>query len=776
MTEIGKSRILEYTGRVLLLAALNYVFGKIGLLTAVQPGFASIFWPPAGIAIAMMLVYGCAIWPGVFIASFLFNSGMPEALLTGGTMEGFRVLAACGIAFGSSVQAVISCILIRRYFTLPVSLARTREVVTLMLAAGPVGCLIAATIGVTSLHFVGIVREEAFLQNWLTWWGGDVLGVFVFMPLFLVCSGTFERVFETGKKALYPYVAIIALIIPLGATLAAWKVAAQASYEKAHDQFAHLAIESEAALQHRMNSYEQSLLSGIGLIAGSASVERGEWHAFAKAMQVRDRFPGINGIGYIADVPADGVKSFLRETRADDAPDFSIHPEVTNNLYFVIKYIEPVDINAPAMGLNIAFEEERRLAAVAARDTGAAAITGRITLVQDNRKGAGFLLLLPVYKAGMPVNTVEERRLAHEGWVYAPFIARNFMKGLTINQGDDFNLTVYDGTEEKIGALLYTTDASAHRPAFTVRKKIGVKQQEWTLVWTSTKEFEQRQKTNEAIIILVSGLLFTALLGAVLQLQARRTDVVEEQVYIRTAELAEREAHLAQVVDRLTESNTELERFAYVVSHDMQEPIRMVSNFSSLLWHQYQDKMDASGKKYLDILIEGSRRLQNMITDLLEYARLGQAARGMQEIDSETMLQYVLENLNFVIYEHEAVVTHDKLPVFMGYPVQFMSLLQNLISNAIKYQPKGAEPKIHVGVEDGGDHWLFSIRDNGIGIDPKNADKIFEPFKRLHTYQDYPGTGLGLSACKKIVSNHGGRIWVESEQGVGSTFFFTIMK
>lgn len=776
MAEKEKSRILDYVGKVVLLATLNYFFGKLGLLMTVQPGYASIFWPPAGIALAMMLVYGCSIWPGVFIASFLFNTGLPEAALAGRGLETARIWAACGIAFGSSLQAVVSCFLIRRFFRLPVPLAQMKEPALLMLVGGPLGCLVAATLGVSALCLAGIVSSESAWLNWIVWWSGDVLGVIIFMPLFLVCTGAHDRVFEAGKRALYSYVAIVALLIPLGGTLLAWKISSQSSYERAQAQFAHLAAESEAALQHRMASYEQSLLSGIGLIAGSVSVERHEWRAFAEAMRVRDRFPGINGIGYMANVRPENLGAFIKETRQDGAPDFHVHPESDNGQYFIIKYLEPVDLNAPALGLNIAYDEGRLEAAMTARDTGEAAITGRITLVQDNRKGAGFALLLPFYKADMPVSTVEERRAAHEGWVFAPFIARHFLSGLSLSQGEDYNFTVYDGAEEKIGGLLYTTGSSAHRPAFTVRKKIDIKQQEWTLVWTSTPDFERREAGGEAIIILISGLLFTALLGVLLHTQVRRTQLIEEQVYIRTAELTEREAHLAQVVDRLTESNTELERFAYVVSHDMQEPIRMVSNFSSLLWHQHQDKMDASGKKYLDIIIDGSRRLQNMITDLLEYARLGQASRSMQEINSETMLQYVLENLNFVIYEHEAVVTHDKLPVFSGYPVQFMSLLQNLVSNAIKYQPKDAEPKIHIGAEDKGDHWLFSVRDNGIGIDPKQADKIFEPFKRLHTYQDYPGTGLGLSACKKIVANHGGRIWVESEPGKGSTFFFTIMK
>lgn len=776
MAQDGKSGLLGYTGRVLLLAAVNYVCGKAGLLLSITPGYASIFWPPAGVALGMMLIYGARLWPGVFIASFLFNSGLPEAVAAGSELAPARIWAACGIAAGSSLQAVLGCWMIRRFFTLPVSLARLRDPVLLLFAGGPLACLIAATAGIASLYYAGLLPAEQVMRNWLTWWAGDVLGVAVFLPLILVCFGRLEAVFASDRRNLFPVAAVIALVIPLSGTLMAWKIASQTAHDKASAQFRHMTLESETALVNRMNSYEQSLLSGIGLFAGSVSVERHEWKAFADAIRVRERFSGIHGIGYIAYVPPERFGRFLQDTRADGAPDFHAHPETAQNDYFIIKYIEPDGINAPALGLNIAFEKNRRDAALLARDTGRTAITGRITLVQDEMKGPGFLLLLPVYKNGMTAGTEEQRRAALEGWVYAPFIARNFMAGLTLGQGEDFNLSVYDGGENTIGSLLYSSGAVTHTPAYAVRKEIRIMQRDWLLVWTSTKSFEKRAAGNEAVIILIAGILFTGLLGALLQMQARRTETIEEQVYIRTAELKEREAHLAQVVDRLTESNTELERFAYVVSHDMQEPIRMVSNFSSLLWHQYQDRMDASGKKYLDIIIEGSKRLQNMIMDLLEYARLGQASRGMQEINAETMLKYVLENLNFVIYEHEAEVTHGKLPVFMGYPVQFMSLMQNLVGNAIKYQPKGRAPKIHVEAEDRGNHWLFSVRDNGIGIDPAQAEKIFEPFKRLHTYQEYPGTGLGLAACKKIVSNHGGRIWVESTLGEGSTFYFTIMK
>jgi PAS domain S-box-containing protein len=231
-----------------------------------------------------------------------------------------------------------------------------------------------------------------------------------------------------------------------------------------------------------------------------------------------------------------------------------------------------------------------------------------------------------------------------------------------------------------------------------------------------------------------------------------------------------------KLLTRLTESNTELERFAYVASHDMQEPLRMVLNFSQIITKDYGERLDDEGKEYLKIVGDSALRMRDMVQDLLEYARLGREGVSFATVDLNLELAHVEENLGALIKDAGAVITSDTLPMVNGNAVQLMRLLQNLIANAIKYQPVGRQPVIHVGVADEGDHWQIAVSDNGLGIEKAFIDQVFEPFRRLHTWDAIRGTGLGLSVCRKIVENHSGRIWATSELNQGSIFFFTLVK
>ena len=231
-----------------------------------------------------------------------------------------------------------------------------------------------------------------------------------------------------------------------------------------------------------------------------------------------------------------------------------------------------------------------------------------------------------------------------------------------------------------------------------------------------------------------------------------------------------------QLIQKLADSNTELERFAYVASHDMQEPLRMIANFSTLIATEYHDKLDAEGKEYLHLVTEAALRMQNMVNDLLEYARIGNDGLRFTYINATEELKHVLDNLSASIQERNAEVTYDPLPNINGNPVQFMRLLQNIIGNSLKYQSEFSIPKIHITVQEQEQFWCFSITDNGIGIPEEYTSQIFEPYKRLHTWQEYKGTGIGLAVCKRIVENHQGRIWVTSKPGRGSTFYFLLPK
>ena len=233
------------------------------------------------------------------------------------------------------------------------------------------------------------------------------------------------------------------------------------------------------------------------------------------------------------------------------------------------------------------------------------------------------------------------------------------------------------------------------------------------------------------------------------------------------------EEKLRQTLADLECSNRELEQFAYVASHDMQEPLRMVSSYTQLLARRYQGRLDADADEFIAFAVDGANRMQRLITDLLDYSRVGTRARGYEPTDCTAVLDHALANLKAAIEESGAVVTHDPLPTVMADRMQMVQVLQNLIGNAIKFRV-GKSPRIHLSAAQKENEWVFCVRDDGIGIEPQYAERIFNIFQRLHTREEYPGTGIGLAICKKIVERHAGRIWVESQPAKGSAFYFSI--
>ena len=238
-------------------------------------------------------------------------------------------------------------------------------------------------------------------------------------------------------------------------------------------------------------------------------------------------------------------------------------------------------------------------------------------------------------------------------------------------------------------------------------------------------------------------------------------------------ELKKAEKILKLKLEELARSNAELEQFAYVSSHDLQEPLRMITSYLQLLQRRYQGKIDDKADKYIYYAVDGAARMQVLINDLLEFSRVTTKAREPEPTNSELVLNQVLSNLELYMKENKATISHDLLPEVMADNTQLAQVLQNLIVNGIKFRSEKA-PKIHISAEKKAKEWVLSVQDNGIGIDPQYSEKIFEVFKRLHKKEEYPGTGIGLAVCKKIVERHGGRIWVESELGKGSTFYFTL--
>ncbi len=429
--------------------------------------------------------------------------------------------------------------------------------------------------------------------------------------------------------------------------------------------------------------------------------------------------------------------------------------------------------NRRAVGLDMAHERNRYTAALKARDTGTAQITGPIVLVQDSERTPGFLFFVPFYTGGPP-DSASERKARFAGLVYAPFIMKRLLAGTLGKDNREISVKISDGA-----TVLYDEHVAEDAdfdadPVFRQTVSVPIYGRNWSFDIITAKSFRDSYTSNQPTLILIGGILIDALLVA-LFVSFSRSNRRAIGFARRMSRSADKKAlELEKMVGNLAASNEELERFAYVASHDLQEPLRMVRSFTVLLRDRYGDKLDDDAKNYMKISIESAVRMQELVNDLLQYARIGEDAQQVTTVDLDEAFDYALHNLQDAIRESGAIVTADPLPSVQGNASRLARVLQNLIGNGLKYQPVDSVPKVHVSAEKRDGEWIVSVQDNGIGIAPEYHEQVLQPFRRLHGRSEYSGTGMGLAICRKIILGSGGKIWVESEEGKGSRFCFSL--
>ena len=511
---LKKGGATAYLFQLIGIAALYIVTGKLGLMLSVPPGFATLIWPPSGLALGICLVHGRRYWPGIWFGSFLLNAYIAGAFGVPPALVGPRLMVAAAIAAGSTLQILLACALANRFIGQPLKLVSVAQIFRLFLLVGPVACVTAASIGVFALRTAGLMPSEATLGNWLSWWGGDVFGVIVFLPLALIAPGNRNPVRLNGTAVgRISALTLFLILIPLGLTFYAWKIVSIGEYKAKAEAFTALTQESEKALGRRMDAYNNALVSAAAYWKGQETVSHAEWKSYVDALNIKASYPGINGIGFIQPSSSDALDALRSGAAADGESGFKVHPAVPGDTHFVITYLEPLETNRQALGLDIAFEANRLAAALKARDTGRTTITRKIYLVQDQEQTPGFMLMYPLFATDRVPDTVEARQSDLKGWIYAPFIAKNLLADLTRSQGSQIELEIYDQDRMTPADLIYRSGDAAAAGAFSARRHIEIGQTRWLVVWKSTKAFDNAGRSVTPTLILSAGLLFTAMLA-----------------------------------------------------------------------------------------------------------------------------------------------------------------------------------------------------------------------------------------------------------------------
>lgn len=773
---------------ILLLAIIYFALGQIGLLLAVPPGYATVIWPPSGIAIGALLVRGPALWPGIFIGSLALNAIISGAYVSGPGWDAGKLLVAAVIAAGSTLQAVAARWLIVRRFGIPITLDRARDALLLFAIAAPGACVIASSIGVGALYAANAMPASAIWHNWVTWWGGDLLGIVIFLPLVLIAPGSGTLILWRAKPlGTLPTAAILVLLLPLGLTFYAWKASHQFIYDKNNAAFANLVSENNRALFHRLASYNEGLLGGLGFFKGSQTVTAAEWRTYVEALDIDKHFPGILGIGYIENVALENLEYFLEHIRREQ-PGFGIRPETVSRPTYVITYIEPRVRNMQAVGLNIAFEDRRLAAAVRSMETGQPAITKKIVLVQDEKKESGFLLLHPMYRSGASIETPAGRRAALAGWIYAPFKARSFLMQLTESQNQILRLEIYDGEKVHDQDLIYDSQ-DGHRPAaqvqaaYQVEKTLDVMQQRWTLRWTSMPAFEQSAESNEPLIILTSGLVFSGLFAYLLFQFAQRTEIVNGLVKDKTRQLELAMAEAERAKTRAEAANNAKSEFMATMSHEVRTPLNSIIGYSRLALERRE--LDLLAARDIKIVQDASRSLLALVNDILDYSSIEAGQLNLTALP--TTLRPIVADCHALMHNAGA---QKGIAIELAFPRELddvtvlvdgqrlRQVLLNLQSNAIKFTERGEVRTVVSLSEHHGTQVRvrFAVTDTGPGLPPSAISKLFNRFSQLDHGRDrkFGGTGLGLAICRRIVEHMDGVINVVSVEGAGSTFWFEV--
>ena len=642
--------------------------------------------------------------------------------------------------------------------------------------------------------------------------------------------GLFQLTARSPRALIFPAIVVIAGI---AATLFLGNQYERLARERDEERFAALVEQRAAAVTQRMEDYIALLRGTTALMASRplGEVSLPEFRRYVARLRIDELYPGVQGIGFARAVAPDAVDNLEARMRLYDA-DFRLWPEGAREAYSAIVFLEPQDaMNRAAIGFDMFSEPIRRDAMERARDRGRRATSARVELVQEIEEDdlqPGFLIYLPIYRGGTVPDTIAQRRERLIGWVYSPFRAGDlFDRSFELRERPpEITFTVFDGESTHEDDLLYRAARMGDPDpdlALETLRVIQIGDRPWTLKIETTPAFAADSARALYPWLLGAGFFATLLLGLATLGQARATMVAEEanealeevnetleqRVEKRTAQLERARAKLAGLIANLehavaartadlTEANEEIQRFAYIVSHDLRAPLVNVMGFTAeldavrkeveafmekvakeapqLVTDDARMAIETDLPEALDFIRSSTQRMDRLIAAILKLSREGRRVLTPEPIVMRDVIAQLEQNLTHQLDEEGAEIIIEDMPDLISDRVALEQIFGNLIENAVKYLDPTRPGRITVRGRAEPDHMLrYEVEDNGRGIDPRDHQRVFDLFRRAGT-QDKSGEGIGLAHVRALVRRLGGSIHIESEPGKGSTFIVTLPK
>ncbi len=748
--------------KIFSVALTYYVAGVLGIQLSLPPGFATSFWPPAGISLACLLICGINVWPGILIGAFFVNV-IPQFNDNLAVSWGAIFLPAFIPAIGSTLQAIAGSKLIRRYVGYPCSLNEERIIGKFLLLGGPVACTISATIAVTTFCAFGLQPWASFAFTWGTWWVGDCIGVMIVAPLLiLMMSEEKDSLSRKNFSILLPSLFVLALCIFTYVKVSQWE------QEKIENELKAKANYISSEIEERLGVYLEVIRSIEGLFASSNYVEETEFRNFVQGPL--SRYHGLQALSWDLRLKESDRAEFTKILKQRDielkelTPEGQVVPARKMNEYVVPWFIEPEATNRTALGFNLYSNESRKKAIQLAISSGEATVSNRLQLIQDPKHAFGLLIFVPVYEKNKSLDTTENREKYAMGVVVGVLKLEAFIKTTFAEYNfSGINFEIEDLSAPENERTIYASP-NFHSKMVSSRdlnwsNEVNFAGRTWKINFKKSYAALLENRPWQAWFILATGLLFTGFFIAFLMVIIGRTARIEALVDKRTEELAEVKSNMISA-----SKMSALGEMAGGMAHEINTPLTIIN----LKVAQIQNELEAKEISFVRVN-EGLKKIEDTV------ARIAKIIRGLRYFARDTksdpyeraQVSAILDDTLYLCVER---FRHNGIILKVGpypqdlhvdcRPTEISQVILNLLNNACDAIMDLPEKWIEIKLVEKNQNLEIRITDSGSGIPANVQEKIMQPF--FSTKPVGKGTGIGLSISKGIVESHKGTLTIDN--------------